>query len=386
MMAIKVLHLIDSGGLYGAEMMLLNLVEEQVKSGLKPLILSAGTPGVKNKALEVEAKRRGLPIKQFRMSAGMNFVKAFQVVSFAKKERFDILHSHGYKFNILIGMFPRFVRKIPLVTTLHGYTSADGLSLIRIYQILERMLLKSLEGVIFVSGEIKNNPVLKGFKGRSEAVIFNGIDASKIIAAADDAGSVSIKAFFPQEHDKCIYLGAIGRLSQEKGFDFLIDVFSELLLKEPRLRLVIIGEGELRNQLEEKIKRLCLTEKVSMPGFVKSAYRLMSELDGVVMPSYTEGLPMTILEACVLNKRIVASNVGSIAEVLQGYDESIVVEPGDSEKLAAAIEKLIIINAGEPVRKEGWASKRFSSSSMSKQYHEFYGKVIQSQCAPGSES
>lgn len=66
-MTIKVLHLIDSGGLYGAEMMLLNLVEEQLRIGMKPLIISAGVPDQKEKAIEVEAKNRKLPVKTIRM-------------------------------------------------------------------------------------------------------------------------------------------------------------------------------------------------------------------------------------------------------------------------------------------------------------------------------
>ena len=378
-MGLKVLHLIDSGGLYGAEMMLLNLVEEQVKSGLNPLILSAGTPGIKEKAIEVEAKKRGIPVKPLRMRAGINPKKAMQIISFAKKEGFEILHSHGYKFNILIGMIPVFFRKIPLVTTLHGYTGAHDFSMLRLYQVLERMILRYVDGIVFVSGEIKNNRILKGFKTKNEAVIFNGIDASKIIAGASDKGSVSIEDIFSNEQGKCIYLGAVGRLSPEKGFELLIDVFGRLVLKVPELRLVIIGEGELQFALENKIKLMGLVEKIRLAGFIKPAYKLMTEFDGIVMPSFTEGLPITLLEACTLEKRIVASDVGSIAEVLQGYAESIVVKPGDSKSLEAAIEKLIIANVGEPVDVSGWKNNRFSSVEMSKQYYAFYNKIIQNQ-------
>ena len=157
-MTIKVLHLIDSGGLYGAEMMLLNLVEEQVKSGQKPLILSAGTPGIKEKAIEVEAKKRGLPVKAVRMKAGINFVKAFQIISFAKNENFDILHSHGYKFNILLGMLPRVFRKIPIVTTIHGYIPEKKYSKLAAYQWLDRVLIKSFDNVIFVNKYMLKQP------------------------------------------------------------------------------------------------------------------------------------------------------------------------------------------------------------------------------------
>ncbi len=377
-MPIKVLHLIDSGGLYGAEMMLLNLVEEQVKSGLNPLILSAGTPRVKEKPLESEARKRGLPVKTFHMKAGINPYKALQIIKFANKEGFNIMHSHGYKFNILIGMMPKFIKKIPLITTLHGYTGVRGFSKLRAYQMLERILLGYLDGVIYVSHEIKKTPILKGFSAKKEAVILNGINASKIISSASDNKTVSIQDFFPDEHGNgnCIYIGAIGRLSQEKGFDLLIDAFRELVISHPDLRLIIIGEGSLRSQLEHKISAYDLQNKIKLPGFISPVYRLMKDLDGLVMPSYTEGLPITLLEACILKLPIVASRVGSIEEVLRGYESSIVVSPGDVGQIGEAISKLIIEGNGKKVSVGSWSFAVFDPKIMSKKYGMFYSQLI----------
>jgi len=78
-MSVKVLHLIDSGGLYGAEKMLLGLVSEQLKLGLYPLILSAGAPGIEEKALEAEARRLGLPLKLWRMKPGFNLKESLTI-------------------------------------------------------------------------------------------------------------------------------------------------------------------------------------------------------------------------------------------------------------------------------------------------------------------
>ena len=375
-MTIKVLHLIDSGGLYGAEMMLLSLVEEQIKSGIKPLILSVGLPGALEKPLETEAIRRGLPVKALRMKAGINPLKAFQIIKLANRESFNLMHSHGYKFNILLGAIPGFIRKVPLLTTLHGYTSASGFSKMKVYQLLERFFLKRLDGVVYVSSAIKNNPILKGFCSEKEAVIPNGIDAARIINAASDDCAASIQDFFPDENDKCKYIGAIGRLSQEKGFDLLIDAFSELVIDEPNLRLIIIGEGPLRSQLEQKITDKNLQNKIKLPGFVSPVYRLMNELDGLVMPSHTEGLPITLLEGCILNLPIVASRVGSIEEVLSSYDSSVVVTPGDVNEIRDAIKKLII--DGKAISVESWNSEAYDSKSMSIRYVKFYGRLLNS--------
>ena len=150
-MTIKVLHLIDSGGLYGAEMMLLDLVEEQVKSGIKPLILSVGTHEDEKKPIELAAEKRSLPIKAYRMKAGFNLMSGIGVLRFAQKKKFQILHSHGYKFNILLGIIPRFMRKIPIITTVHGYVHAAYFSKMGMYQYLDRFSLQWLDFVVFVS-------------------------------------------------------------------------------------------------------------------------------------------------------------------------------------------------------------------------------------------
>ena len=102
----------------------------------------------------------------------------------------------------------------------------------------------------------------------------------------------------------------------------------------------------------------------------------MKDLNGLVMPSYTEGLPITLLEACILNLPIVASRVGSIEEVLQGYESSIVVSPGDVSQIKEAISQLIIDENGKRISVGSWSSAAFDSEIMAKQYVEFYSQLI----------
>lgn len=374
-MGIKVLHLIDSGGLYGAEIMLLTLVEAQIKSGLRPVILSAGTPGIEEKALEAEARKRNLPVKVVRMKAGINLLKAWKILSYAKKEGFDVLHSHGYKFNILIGMFPCFVRRIPLMATLHGYTYANGFSLIQLYQRVERKMLEYIDGIVFVSDKIKNNPMLEGFSKQKEKTIFNGIDAEKVIQSSNDPSAVKLSDIFHDYTEDNIYIGAVGRMSEEKGFDLLIDAFMLLADRFPRLHLVIVGEGPLRRKLEEKVICAGIGDRVKMPGFIRPVYAILKGLDGLVISSYTEGLPITLLESCILNLKIVATDVGSISAVLDGYKGCSIVEAGNVEMLADSISDLIINNSNADSN-EGWDAERFSAQTMCNEYTSFYKELL----------
>jgi hypothetical protein len=109
-MGLKVLHLIDSGGLYGAEKMLLSLVQEQLKQGLDPMILSAGEPGTDEKPIEAEARNKGLPVTAWRMAPGLNLKESWKILKWAQDNKYQLLHSHGFKFNVLLGMYPAWIR------------------------------------------------------------------------------------------------------------------------------------------------------------------------------------------------------------------------------------------------------------------------------------
>jgi glycosyltransferase involved in cell wall biosynthesis len=375
-MSLKILHLIDSGGLYGAENMLLDLVTEQLRQGLQPLILSAGTPGVGEKPLERAARERGLPLQTLRMKAGINLPAALRVMKFAKSEGFQVLHSHGYKFNILLGLLPRSMRAGVFVTTLHGYVSAGRASRLRLYRVLEHYLLRRLDGAVFVSDALTRHPLLRGIGVRRSATIHNGVNVQEIVRLSRDTSLPALQDIVP-DRDHAVVIGALGRLSAEKGFELLLEVFARLVQRHAGLRLVILGEGGLRPALEQRIAELGLVDKVKLPGFVSPVHRIVRELDGIVMPSLAEGLPMTLLEACALQKRIVATRVGGIPELMESCVAGRLVEPGDPDALEQAMEALFFEQDDAGVTAMPALESRFSSAAMADAYTVFYRQVLE---------
>jgi len=382
-MTIKVLHLIDSGGLYGAEMMLLNLVEEQVKSGLKPLILSAGTPEIEEKAIEVEARKRGLPVKAVRMKAGINIVKAFRIVSFAKKEGFDVLHSHGYKFDILLGMLPKRVRRIPVVTTVHGYIVAKKLSKISLYQWLDRFLIRNFDRIIFVNKSMLAQKFFNKNRFRRLSIINNGInikrDEGRILEQKDYSPGSEILQFIEEGSP---LFGFVGRLSHEKGTQDLLYAFSELVDVAPEARLLVIGDGAYKDELRNLVHELALGDKVKLIGYTDKTYYYLSKLDLLVLPSHTEGLPIVLLEAMFAECLILATKVGGMPDALKDGELGFLVEPEDKKKLACKLKDIgERLKKGEQFNDLQCASKvevleRFSSKKMSSAYRLIYQGVL----------
>jgi glycosyltransferase involved in cell wall biosynthesis len=368
-MSLKVLHLIDSGGLYGAENMLLDLVSEQLRQGMEPLILSAGIPGIGEKPLERAARARGLPVRPFRMCAGLNFRKGLELLGVARREGFDVLHSHGYKFNILLGFVPRTIRKIPLITTLHGYVHASPFSKMWFNHRLDHLSLGRMDAVVCVSEATMKSARLSG---KHATVINNGIDMSVASGPGEIAGRPAVCKEPPAEG---FLIAAFGRLTSEKGFNNLITAFAQLAEKLPEAKLTVWGDGYLRDDLELLVSRNNLSSRVSLPGYTDQVETFLPMVDLLVIPSHTEGLPLILLEAIKSRVPVVASAVGAIPEVLDGGKCGILVSPGSVDEIMEAVSNVYHDREAAKAR-AGLALRRaeelYSSCVMAESYRDLY--------------
>jgi len=342
--SLRVLHVIDSGGLYGAENVLLDLMSEQVKMGLKTVLASIGEKHIKEKPIEHEAVRRGLTVKKFRMRPGLNFAGALQILHYAQKEGFDLLHSHGYKGNILLGLITRKIRKIPLITTLHGWTNTGSFTRMALYERMDSFCLRFTDAVILVNKAMLSHPRLKDRKRLNTVVINNGIPS-----ASNDSTLKKIQQILSNRRfDRTIVdfckegytIGSIGRLSKEKGYRYLIEALNLLIQKGMDANLIIMGEGEERQHLEGLSEKLGLSDRVLMPGYCTNARDYLTCLNVFVLPSLTEGMPITILEAMQAKVPIVATCVGGVPDVLEKEKDALLIESRNSEELANAIKRL----------------------------------------------
>ncbi|MGP9831175.1 glycosyltransferase [Marinobacter sp. NSM] len=368
----KVLHLIDSGGLYGAEKMLLALVKAQLDQGLEPMILSAGEPNIEEKPLEAEAKRLGLPIISWRMTPGINIVESWKILKWARSNGFHLLHSHGFKFNVLIGLIPRFLREIPVISTLHGYVHAKRFSKLWFYELLDRAAIRYVDGIVLVSEMTRKELPKKNRHSKNVEVISNGVDLFELSKRAGESIPEDIQAFVSGAVP--LLLG-VGRLSREKGFDLLVESFAEVKNVYPEAGLLLVGEGKQRPALEAKINALELTKSVLMPGYMDCVPALLHQADVLAMPSTTEGLPITLLEAVGLGCPVIASPVGDIPLVLKKVDAGTLLKERSPGVLATEILRTLR-HSEESKRRAKEATLRihsfYSASAMAESYLSVY--------------
>lgn len=372
----RVLHLIDSGGLYGAEMMLLHLMQAQQELGLEPVLGSIGARGEGEKALEREAGRRNLRVERFRMRPGPNWAGALEILAFARREQVQLVHSHGYKGNILLGLLPYPLRRLPVVSTVHGWTSAGGWNRLRLYEWLDALSLRFVDRVVFVSEAMRHHPRLRSLPSAKVAVIANGIPAE---SAQQENGAVreEIVRFAGQGFS----IGAVGRLSPEKGLEHLVDAVADLAGEGRDVRLALLGEGELRRELEQRAADRGIGDRVLFAGYVPDARRYLPSFDLFCMPSLTEGLPLALLEAMAAEVPIIASGVGGIPEALDQGRAGLLVAPGRVAALREAIAS--VLDEPQPASARAHQARQrlaavYSSRAMAERYLQVYR-----QCRPG---
>ena len=172
-----------------------------------------------------------------------------------------------------------------------------------------------------------------------------------------------------------IKLGCVARLSEQKGLTYLLDAISLLTIKD--IRLFIVGDGELRNELENKVKELHLQDSVTFLGYRKDIVECINSFDFCVLPSVFEGFGLVAIEAFMNSKTLVATDIPGLNEVVTNKN-GILVPAKDPAALASAIDKL----AMDATLRQGLASQakkdyenKFSYPLFLENYRELYREL-----------
>ena len=269
----RVLHLIDSGGLYGAEIVVLNLMEAQKKMGFHPMLLSMGDiEGPKD--IEIDAQRRGLDCITLRFGKRLLINGSKKILYHTKVLGSHIIHSHGYKGNILLSMLPRALCNFATVTTLHGWTSKHAFTKISIYKYLDALAIMRFDAAIAVSSNLLKHPLLR-LLGIRPIVINNGIPRLNFQTNSFQKECTEIAGRCESKFS----ILSIGRLSPEKGFDILIQAMAKTVSHGYDFSLVVVGDGQDRPLLAHLAEKENISDRVHLVGYRDKAFRYIPCFD-----------------------------------------------------------------------------------------------------------
>lgn len=240
----------------------------------------------------------------------------------------DVVHSHGYRTDVVNGGVIRRLG-VATVATAHGFTAGDWKN--RLYEYLQRRALRRFDAVIVVSQPLWDTLVRSGVDAAHVQLVPNAwTDVGDTLdrPAARAALGLAAEAFV---------IGWVGRLSREKGLDVLVDALPAIV--DLPLTLCVIGTGSERPAVEARARELGVASQVHWAGLVAEAERYFKAFDAFVLSSRTEGTPMALLGALAAEVPVVATRVGGVPAVV-GETQAWLVDSERPSELALAIRRL----------------------------------------------
>lgn len=366
----RVLQLISSSGFFGAENVLLNLGRLLKEHGNNPYLICLKNASKHGPEVHLQAQKQGLPSRVISCRHRLDIKVIKRIKDFIKQERIEVIHSHGYKSNFY-GLIASKLSGVPIVATLHGWIGETKKS--RFYEKLDKWIIRRMNHLVAVSPMICEELADLKLNGTPSTFVANGVDTEKF-NPNKVIGDVR-KEFGLGDS---LVIGAVGRLSQEKGHSYLINAFKNIYSQLPSAKLLIVGDGPLRDSLQPTVHSPQLKDKVIFAGKRDNLPAIYKSMDIFVLPSLKEGLPLVLLEAMSMRLPVIATKVGGIPYVMN-KDEGILVSPGNIEELKSSI--LLLLKDSSLRRRMGEKAREkilscFSLRSFYQKYIDIYKNVI----------
>ena len=364
----KILMLIQGLKIGGLENVVYNLSRSIKDSGKFELeICCFDSRGVYWEQLE----KKGITIHFLPRKAGTDLVYPFKLASLIRRRKIDIIQAHNYTA-WFYGTLAAFLAKKKIVYTEHDNSHGSSRYVMAVCSILKKMTAK----IVTVSEKVRET-LSKCGNIQNAMVIYNGVDQDSFIPVkASEKERRKIQYGF-QEED--IILGMVGRIDALKNQECILNALPELKKCGLKTKLLFVGDGILKKSLKAKAKKMKLDECVVFLGERHDIPELLSMLDVFLLPSLSEGLPVSVIEAMASGLPIIASRVGGIPELITSESSGILINPNNLDELVNAL-KLLIGNKEKRVAmgsiNRKIAEDKFSLKVMARQYLEVYSSCL----------
>lgn len=292
----------------------------------------------------------------------------------------DIVHTRN--MGPLEAVIPAWAAGVPVrIHGEHGWDVTDPDGSNKVYRLERRMLRPLVSHYIALSRDLERYLRDKvGVPAKDLSQIYNGVDSQRFAPSPERDTQVPD---WPFQGEGLWVLGTVGRMKEIKDQPNLARAFCQALRREPglrdRLRLVMVGDGPLREECRAILREADALDLAWLPGERSDIPAIMGRMDCFVLPSRAEGVSNTILEAMACGLPVIATDVGGNGELVRQGMDGLLVPPRDSEALASAV--LDYARAPERALAAGQTGRRrieqeFSLDAMVERYRQVYEKSL----------
>lgn len=365
----RVLHLTTHLNIGGITTYIERLIKPMRDLGAETYVLSSG--GEKSQHFKnLGAQVFELPIKTKSILDPRIWFAIPAVKKIIADNHIDLIHAHTRITQFLAAQMQK---QLPVVTTCHGFYKPN----------LGRKLFPCWGDRVIAISLIVQEHLEKDFKVPRQTIrqIFNAVNLQDLDREFSKHSTDSAKAHFGFEPSDRV-VGIVARLVEDKGQDYLIRAAHQLRQKIPNLKVLIVGDGKFRPQLESLVIKLGMQSQVCFAGNLADITLGLAAMDAFALPAtWREGFGLSIIEAMTCRRPIVVTNIWSLNSLIHDRQTGLIVEPKQVEPLANAIETLLTDQAlvqDITSRARAMVEKHFSIERMAGEivsvYRELYSR------------
>jgi glycosyltransferase involved in cell wall biosynthesis len=353
----RILYIITKANWGGAQKYVFDVATAAQRVG-HDVSVACGTQGELTSRFEHE----GIPVYEIRGLgrdiAPLSDVKSLlSLLNLIKELKPDLVHANSSKAG-LIGVMAAKIAGVPrILFTAHGWAFNEIRPIWQkgIFALFHLITVWLSDDVICVSNAIKSQASWMPFAKNKMFVIHHGIQETELKERREARAKLaphSLDSFMTS-----VWIGTLAELHPIKGLDTAIRAFARIAPQFPQTVLVLIGEGQERNNLVALATELKLSERIRFCGHTKDAGAYLSALDIFLFPSRSEALGFAVLEAGNASLPVIASRIGGIPEIIENGVSGILVPPDDVEGFAVALSSLLAAPALRTKLSEGLHKK-----------------------------
>jgi glycosyltransferase involved in cell wall biosynthesis len=320
---VKILHVEGGRNFYGGAHQIVLLMQGLKAKGIENILACREGSELAQASMELA------DVHAMRMDGDLDVGLIPRLYRLIKKTRPDILHLHSRIGADVMGGIAGRLAGIPVIHSRRQDNPESRWAVALKYRLHDRVIVIS-EAI----GRVLIN------EGLSPEKIRPVLDAVEITAKVDEPDLVWFKDTFDLAPGT-LTLGVVAQLIHRKGHDVLLDAMPDIVSVYPNVRLFFFGKGPLETAIGEKIRSLGLESQVTLAGFRDDLDRILPCLDVMVHPALREGMGVSLLQASLAERPIVASAVGGIPEAVNDGLTGILVPPSDPQSLVSAILRLL---------------------------------------------